>query len=588
VNDAAFKYLDLPLPARSIFMDLALSNPGGSADSTVVKLDRLHLMLGQNPIDAKMVLTTPVSDPNVDASVNGKVDLADLGRTVKLDGIDQLAGIIAANASVRARQSYLKSKQYGRVAASGSVDVSGVTVKGKALPNALAIQQASLTLAPQRAQLKSFTGAIGSSDIQASGTLENLLAFALTDDTLRGTATVRSNHFDLDEWKSGSDSAAQIIAVPPKIDFTLDATVAKLTFDNLEMTDARGRVRVNDQRATLQQFQMNTLGGQIGLSGYYETTQPAKPTFDVGFKMTKVDIPSAFKALTTVQMLAPIAKYATGTVTTDLHVSGALGKNMLPLFPGLNGTGTLQTSQLAVHDFPALNKIADVTKLQFLNDPTLQPLQAAFAIREGRLFVKPFDVKVGGITTRIAGSNGLDQSLQYTLDLRVPRAMLGTAANQALAGLISKAGNAGIDLNAAPEIPLAVTIGGTVTNPTVKADVGSVAASAAKAAEQAVATKVSAEAARLVTDAEQRATALKQNAQTLADSVKAQGYRAADSLVARAGPNPLLQAGAKVAADKLRKQSDDKSAAIVREASQRADSLVSAARQQASRIPASP
>ena len=39
VDNAAFQYPDLPLPARDIFVDLSLTNPGGSADSTVVKLD---------------------------------------------------------------------------------------------------------------------------------------------------------------------------------------------------------------------------------------------------------------------------------------------------------------------------------------------------------------------------------------------------------------------------------------------------------------------------------------------------------------------------------------------------------------------
>ena len=155
---------------------------------------------------------------------------------------------------------------------------------------------------------------------------------------------MRSNQFNLDEWQSG-EGDLQIIPVPPKIDFGLDATVAELTYDKLKMTNARGRLRVKDQRVTLEDFRMNTLGGEIGLTGFYETTNPAKPTFDVGLKMTKVDIPSAFQAFTTVQMLAPVAKYAVGTVSTDLRVNGALGKNMLPLFPGLSGGGTLQTSR---------------------------------------------------------------------------------------------------------------------------------------------------------------------------------------------------------------------------------------------------
>jgi hypothetical protein len=584
VNDATFQYADLPLPARSIVVDLSLDNPGGSADSTVVKLDRFHVVLGQNPIDARMLLRTPISDPDVDARVVGKVDLADVRRTIKLEGIEQLAGTIAANAAVRTRLSYVRKNQYDKVAASGSVDAAGVTVKGKTLPHPLAIQQAALTLAPQHAQLTSFTGTVGSSDVQASGTLDNLLGFVLQDDTLRGTATVRSNRFNLDEWRTGGGDL-QIIPVPPKIDFALDATVAELSYDKLKMTNARGRLRIKDQRATLDNFTMNALRGQIGVTGWYETTSPASPKFDVVYKMNNVDIPSAFQAFTTVQALAPVAKYASGTVTTDVHVNGALDKKMMPLLPTLNGEGTLATSQLAMHDFPVMQKIADATKLQFLKDPTLQPLKASFLIQNGRLVVKPFDVKAGGITMNVAGSNGFDQSLLYTLGLRVPRSLLGGGANDAIAGLVSKAGGAGVNLAAAPEIPLAIQIGGTVTNPSVKVDVSTISSSLTTGAKEAVTTKVSAEATRLVQEAEQRAAGIRKDAQTMADKVKTEGYRQADSLVAKSGGNPLMQIAAKPAADKLRKQTDDKAAGIVRAANQRADSLVAAARQQAERTP---
>jgi hypothetical protein len=584
VNDATFQYPDLPLPARSIFVDLSLDNPGGSADSTVVKLDRFHVVLGQNPVDAHMVLRTPISDPDVDAGVNGRVDLADVRRTIKLEGIDQLAGTVAANATVRTRLSYIRKQQYAKIGMSGSIDATGITMKGASLPHPLAIQQASLTLAPQHALLKSFTGSIGSSDFNASGSLDNLLGFVLQDDTLSGSATVRSNRFNLDEWATGGGDL-EIIPVPPKIDFTLDATVAKLTYAKLELTNAHGRVRIRNQRATLDNFTMNALGGEIGVSGWYETTTPTVPMFDVAYKMNNVDIPSAFKAFTTVQALAPIAKYASGTVTTALHLSGTLGKNMMPQLQTLSGDGTHATSVLTLHDFPAMQKIVDVTKLQFLNNPTLQPLKAAFAIQNGRLSVKPFDVKAAGVTMNVAGSNGLDQSLLYTLGLRVPRAMLGGSANDAISGLVSKAGSAGINLAAAPEIPLSIQIGGTVTSPTVKVDVSSLTSSVASSAKAAVSTKVSAEATRLMADAQQRAADIRSQAQALADKVKTETYRQADSLVAKSSGNPLLQLAAKPAADKLRKQGDDKSAGILRAANERADSLVAAAQRQADKIP---
>jgi vacuolar-type H+-ATPase subunit H len=256
----------------------------------------------------------------------------------------------------------------------------------------------------------------------------------------------------------------------------------------------------------------------------------------------------------------------------------------MPLFPALSGGGTVQTSNVDLKNFPPLQKVVDVTKLKFLDDPGLDALRAAFQIKDGRLFVQPFDVKLGGTTVRVSGSNGFDQSLRYDLGLRVPRSLMGGGANQAIAGLLSKAGAAGIDLNAAPEIPLGIKIGGTMTSPSVSVDVGSLASSVTQSAEkavtQAVTQKVDSAAMRLIQDAEQRAAGIRKEAQTLADKVKQEGYQQADSLAGKSS-NPLAQLAAKPAADLLRKQSDEKAASIIREASQRADSLVAQARRKA-------
>ncbi len=129
VDNGTFRYPDLPLPARDIFLDLRIANGGGSADNTVVNLSRLHLVLGQNPIDGSLVLRTPLSDPDVDARVKGRLDLADVARTVKLEKVQQLSGTIAADAAVRTRLSWVDSGKYDRVDARGTVDVRDLAVK---------------------------------------------------------------------------------------------------------------------------------------------------------------------------------------------------------------------------------------------------------------------------------------------------------------------------------------------------------------------------------------------------------------------------------------------------------------------------
>jgi hypothetical protein len=584
VENGEFRYPDLPLPARDIALDLAITNPGGDADSTTVNLRRFHVLLGSNPVSASMVMRTPISDPDVDARVSGKVDLGDLRRTLKLENVKELAGTVAADAAVRTRMSWLDSAnpQYDRVAASGTVDVAGVTVKSDSIPHPLSIREASLRLAPKSAELRSFDATIGSSDMRLSGRLDNPLGFALRDEVLRGNATLTSKRFNLNEWRS-DEGELSVIPVPANLDFGFKATVNEILYDNLTLRNARGRLRVKDQRITLEDFNFNTLGGGFALNGFYETKDIAKPTFDVGIKIQKLDIPQAFEAFTTVKMLAPVAKYAKGTFSTDLKLSGALGKDMMPLFPSLKGQGGVQTSILRLQDFPPLDKVAGLTKLSLLEDPGLKAVKSQFAIQDGRLKVQPFDVGIGQTSMRVSGSNGVDQSIDYDLSLRVPRSLLGTEANQAISGLVSKAGAAGVDLQGAQELALGIKLGGTVTNPSVSTDVGSVAGSTAQAAgkavQEAATQRASAEAAKLVAEAEKQAASIRAEGNALAAKVKKEGYLQADSLVAKS--TGLAQIGAKVAADQLRKETDAKAAGIVKEADKKAASLVAEAKKKA-------
>jgi hypothetical protein len=605
VDNASFQYPDLPLPARDIALDLAVRNPGGDVDSTVVNLDRFHASIGGEAVDGTMVLQTPVSDPDVDLRLAGQLDLADLRRTVKLQGVKELAGRVAADVAVRTRMSWVDQKQYDRVTARGNVNVSGLTVNADDLPHALAIDEARLQLTPQRAELRSLTGRIGSSDLRLSGYLENLVPFALRGDPLRGSATLASRRFDLNEWQSDDDSL-EVIPVPGNIDLALDATVDELIYGKLSMTDARGGLRVKDERATLERFTMNTLGGAFSVTGFYETTDVARPTFDVNMQMKSVDIPSAFAALTTVQVLAPVARYARGTVSTDLRLAGALGADMTPLFDVLTGRGSLQTSELVLQGFPVMVRLADVLKIDQLRNPTLDALRASLQIRDGRVHVNPFTVNVGQSLLRVAGSHGIDQSLQYTLGLQLPRSALGADANRVIAGLISRAGRTGVDLQAADSVALDVTVGGTLTNPTIQTNLGDVVASAGEQVKEAVREEVAervdsakaradsaaaearrraqAEAERLIAEAEQRAAAIRDEAKQLADRVRQEGNARADSLVARAS-NPLAKAAATAAADRLRKEANDRADQIVSEADRRANDLVEEARKKAASIP---
>jgi len=597
VEDGAFRYPDLPLPARAITADLSVSNPGGDIDSTVVRLSRFHVEIGDQPLDASATLRTPVSDPEVDARVQGTIDLADVARTVKLQNAEGLSGVITADAAVRARRSDVDSARYERIAAQGTVVATGVALRGEALRQPVDIREARLSLSPQRAELQALDAQLGSSDLRATGTLENLLGFVMGDQPLRGDAAFTSRRLVLDEWRS--EEGARAVPVPAMLDLSLRGTIDTVASGPLRMTNARGRALVREQRVTLEDVALETLGGRIGMDGWYETLDPSRPAFALDLALDSLDIASASETLPSVRALAPVAEYAQGTFSSALRLSGALGENMTPILEVLDGDGTLSTSRIAIEGFPLLDRLSEALSLNALSHPTVSALRSSIRIEDGRLHVEPFEVSVGGLVMTVAGSNGIDRSVDYTLGLLVPRAGFAESALQSLA---SRAGPLGATLAAVDPVRIGARVTGTVAEPAIGVGLGETATSVGRAAAQAATGAVQqrvdeaqqrveaereearararAQADSLVADAEARAEAIRAEARRLADELRQEGNRAADELLARA-TNPLARTAAQPAADRLRREAEERAAAIEREADTRADALAAEARARA-------
>src|SRR5688572_16588884 len=270
---------------------------------------------------------------------------------------------------------------------------------------------------------------------------------------------------------------------------------------------------------------------------------------------------------------------------------------MMPVIENLTGLGSLLTSNLVLRDFPPLDRLADALKLQQLQDPGFVDLKSSFAIDKGRLHVKPFDVSAGPLTMTIAGSNGIDQSLDYDLALRLPRSILGGEANRAVTSIINRSQQAGFNLESVENITLGVKLGGTITSPSIttsfRSAAGDAGASVAQALreeaerrQQQVVERVDSAAEeakrKVMAEAEERAAVLRTEAASIAEKLRREGHQRADSLETRG--TGLARIAAKAAADKLRKETDAKADAIVREAETRAQVLLAEARKQADLI----
>jgi len=597
VRDGSFQYPGLDLPASAITANLRLENAGGDADHTRVRIEDFRATIGGETITGALAIGTPVSDPDVDLRLRGRVNLADLARTVVIEEVEEMTGTVSADLEVRARVSDVEARRFERIHASGEIDVVGVTIRGEAVPYPVRVEAGTLAIAPASATIAGLRLQVGGSDAEADLRIDDPLGYALRGDLLRAQGRMASNRVDLNEWRS--DDELEALPVPANVEIALDVAIGRVLFGDLDLRQARGSLHVADQRATLRDVGMEAFDGTVRMAGFYETTDPGRPTFDLNLVVQEIDVAAAAAGLTTVRAFAPVAGYAQGRVYSELKLAGALGSDLSPLQDALTGAGSLHTFGVSLRDLPALARLADALGIPELRDPTLVDFNAAFSILDGRLFVRPFDVGLGPVSATVSGSNGVDATLDYALAMQVPTGSLGQAVNASLTRLASRlAPGAG-----APDLGTTVTIGaritGTMFDPAVALDLEGAAGSITRGVRNALEGEVErrndeaeqrlrdasdtarleaeAEAARRVVEAQRRAAALREEARTRAEETRLTARERADALVARA-ENPVARRAAGEAASRLLREADDAAERLVADAEARGAILVEEAR----------
>lgn len=560
INNGMFKYPSLPSSVNNVNVDLAIKNPDGIPDHTSINLSKFHVEVNNDPFDARLSLTTPISDPNIDAFMKGKIDLSGIQKIVPLEKGTSLTGIITADVTAKGRMSAIEQKKFDQFAASGNFAIANMNYGNPTMKEPLQINTLRLAFNPAKVALEAFNAKIGKSDFNATGSLENFLAYALKDETIVGSINMKSSQIDLNEFMSEGTTASgapdtnamTVLDIPKNINFVLTAGVGKLIYQDLTISNVSGKIVIKDKAINMQDVFMQLMGGSMKLSGNYSSAVLNKPTFDFGIDLKDFDIAQTSKSFVTVEKLAPITKNCSGKFSTVMTVKGDLDSKMSPVMNSLTGAGKLSTSVITVDNFPAFVKIADALKLSSWKKLTVPPVAPSFKFVNGRVFVDPFDVTINNIKSTVAGSNGFDQSIDYTMASQIPRAALGSAANSVISGLLATANSKGANLSVGDVIPVNIKITGTIDSPKIGTDLGKAGSNAMNDLKAKANEEFNKKKDELEAKAREEAEKLKNDAAAKVNEQKAKASAEADRI------KKEQEAKAKAYADSLKKAADKK------------------------------
>ncbi|MBN2743329.1 MAG: AsmA family protein [Marinilabiliaceae bacterium] len=464
VQDASFQYPDLPESIQNIQIVTKVNNPGGSADNTVVDVEKFHFEMAGNPFDASLNLKTPISNATFVGQANGTINLTSLKNAIPLDSMT-ISGIVKANIQLGGDMKLIESENYEEIKADGSVVLSQFVYTASELPLPVYIDDATMNFSPRYLELANFTSRLGETDFTLNGRLENYLAYALKDGTLKGVLAHSSKNINVDQLMSlaGEDTtvavadtaAMEVVAVPKNIDFVLNSRIGKLNYDKLIINNTAGKIIVRDGRILLEGLNMNLLGGSMLLNGQYNTQDEKKPFVDFLIDAKQIDINLAANSFSVIDSLFPMAKLAKGNVSTKFTYNSLLGNDMMPVLSSVNGLGMLKSGGVEVSGSKVQSGLVSMLKDEKYNTLSLSNLLVNFKLENGNLFVQPFTTNIWGKNTSIEGRQGLDKTMEYKMTMPFSRQEVSKYA-----------GMAGLSLsNSGADVPVTIAIKGTVTKP---------------------------------------------------------------------------------------------------------------------------
>lgn len=455
VRNGSFKYASLPKSVTGITVDAGVANPGGTLDATTVNVPTFALSMAGNALNCSLSAATPMSDLSFKAATNGKVNLGAIKEVYPLSDSVSLAGVITADMQVAGRMSDIEKERYEQIAASGNLTVEGVTATLAGIPE-VKVRRAAMSVSPKALTLSELGVTVGQSDVEASGSLTNYIAYFLRDQTLRGRLTVKSSLLDLNELMSSVSSSteestetsaetvstetsteeSQAIVVPKNLDLSMSASVGKILFEKMVLTNFTGNLTVAGGTVTMNNLSMNAFDGSMKASGSYSTAEDeSRPALKLSANISNASFATSFNQLDVIQRMVPIFEKTGGTYSMSLDMNTRLDNSMTPEYNTLQGSGSISSNNIKLQNIAVFEQLATA-----LNNDTFRTIEAkdvkiSFTIKDGRVLTQPFDMKVGTINMNLSGSTGLDQTIDYTATVKLPDSKVSSVVSTVDVGI---------------------------------------------------------------------------------------------------------------------------------------------------------
>lgn len=471
-NNASFQYPDLPKSVKNIVIGTHIINETGLMNDTYVNLDQLSFTIDQDVFNAKANVRNLTENALVNAELKGTINLANVTKAYPVQLDKPLTGILKADVTTKFDMKSVETSQYQNIQNSGTVSLTGFNYEGPEMAKPFQINKTSITFNPNQIKLNEFDAKTGSSDINISGGLDNFYGFLFKNQVLKGSFNLSSNKLVVSDFMAPTTTTddagkktTEAVKIPSFLDCNLTAKATTVVYDNLNLKNVTGNLAIKDEAVSLSNLKMDVFGGNIGLNGTV-STKGDKPKFNMDLGLNAVNIAESFTQLDMLKSIAPIANTINGKLNSTIKLSGDLTNDLTPDLKTISGDlfGQLLNTSVNQQNSQLLSSLSNNVKFLDVSKLNLNDVKASLSFKEGKVALKPMQLKYQDIGIEVGGTHGFDQKMNYDVKFDVPAKYLGTEVTNLLSKLTPA------EQQKIQSVPVTANLTGSFSQPNVRTD----------------------------------------------------------------------------------------------------------------------
>jgi len=453
VENGHFQYPDLPKSVSDINIELHVLNEDGDPDHTTVDLKNFDLVFGNDPFKMNLYTTNPVSSPYARGSISADLTLNDWKDLMPLDSGISISGKIKSGLVFDGHYASIEKQEFNDLKVEGSLGIYGLVYTA---PEMLTtdIKILELKATPNAFLVKPSHIRYGSSYIEISeGRLNNMLGYALNDETLSGVLKIYSPKIDLNEWMPATiettepsevtdSSAMSAPQIPSNLDLAFQGKIGELQYNDYQLKNCQAQITIKNGQLNVNPIKAEIWGSQISFATDYAFVEGGKPHVNVSFSLQNLIPKNISSNLKILETYVPILKDLDAPFNLDIEFLTDLGKDLSVDMESLSADGLAVVSQAQKLQSPEwLAQIFEQFnwKKDKIKEVKIKPGKMGFAIKDGKFSLKDsirLDVYEGS-KMAFAGDVDLAQNINfkgyfYTQGKAVPMGISGTTSKPKL------------------------------------------------------------------------------------------------------------------------------------------------------------